>query len=263
MATLAQEQRSRKEQERRARTVLHFLRTRAKLDMLIAESARAGHIPFADVEQFVEQDLFQLKEACHAIFRASGADEEPDVSSGALFDILVGSIFHQMMMVKENTYQIESYEPKYAAVRRAMKGPNPPENGEAFIREGKRLTDRARRALKQEMTTVVELFGEAATALRRALAENRDNPLLVRTLLDQEEVLDSVYGPRSLEKILSEMYDGRPANGYLVAAADLLEGGWFDRARTICQRALELEPDNDRARRLLNKINAAARAHLE
>lgn len=263
MATLTENQSSRKEQERLARTVLNFLRARAKLDTLIAESARAGHIPFADVEQFVEQDLFQLKEACHGLFRGSNASDELDVSSGTLFDILVGSIFHQMMMVKENTYQIESYEPKYAAIRRATKGPNPPENGQAFIREGKRLTDRARRALKQEITTVVELFGEAASALRRALAENRDNPLLVRTLLDQEKVIETVYGPRSLDKILSEMYDGRPAGGYLAAAADLLEGGWFERARAYCQKALEHEPDNDHARRLLNKINAAARAHLE
>jgi hypothetical protein len=245
-----------------AKAALAFLRTRAKLDRLIAESARESHISFSEIATFVEKDLYQLKEACHALFRNPSPTDEVNVSSGALFDVLVGAIFHQMMMVKENTYQIESYAPKYAAVRRAMRGPTPPEHGEMFLREGKRLTDRARRDLKQGMTTVADLFGEAALVLRRALLENRDNPLIARTLLDNQEAVEDVYGPRSLDKLLSEMCDGRPAAAYLVAAQDLLEGGWYDRARTYCQRALRLEPKNEHAAALLHTINAAARAHL-
>lgn len=263
MVDLTRRHRTREEQERTAKTALGFLRARAKIARLIAEGARRGRIPFADVELFVENDLFDLKEACHSLFRNQGPDGGVSVSSGALFDILVGTIFHQMMMVKENTYQIESYEPKYASVRRAMDGPNPPEFGETFLKEGKRLTDRARRALKTEMTTVVELFVDAATALRRALVEDRDNPLLVRALLDNPQAVEDVYGAGELEVLLAEMYDGRPAMGYLTAAADLLEGGWFDRARAFCQRARTLEPKNDHAAALLRKINAAARAHMK
>lgn len=263
MANPTRRVRTREEQLQVAKTALGFLRARAKLDRLIAEGARHGGIPFAEIEVFVEEDLFRLKEACHSLFRNQNPTEEVNVTSGALFDILVGSIFHQMMMVKENTYQIESYQPKYDAIRRAMRGPSPPEYGETFIKEGKRLTDRARRALKQEMATVVELFGEATTLLRRTLAENRDNPLLVRTLLDNKKAVEDVYGPRSLGKLLSEMYDGRPATGFLAAAGDLLDGGWFDRARTYCQRAQKLEPKNEHATTLLNRINAAARAHLK
>ena len=246
-----------------ARTALNFRRARTTLDDLIARSAGAGRIPFDQVNTFVEEDLFQLKEACHALFRSEDNSHEVDVSAAGLFDILVGSLFHQMMMVKENTYQIEAYTPKYAALRRAVRGADPPEHGESFLREGERLIKRASRALRHDLSHVVELFSEAVVVLRQVLTENRGNPLLVRMLVANKEVIEAVYGPRRLEEILSQMFDGRPAAAYLVAAGDFLEGGWYDRARECCQRARVLEPSNERAAELLNKINTAARAHLK
>ena len=255
-------QRSREQQERVAHTVLRFLRSRAKLDGLIAESASAGRIPFADINTFVEGDLFALKEDCHSLFRNRQDPEAMDFSSAGLFDILVGSLFHQMMKVKENTYQLERYAPKYAALRRAVRGPDAPEHGETFLREGQRIIQRSRRALRQDLAHAVELFHEATVVLRHVVRENYANPLLVRALLDNQADVEAVYGPRTLDDLLSEMYDGRPAEGFVVAAGDLLEGGRYDRARELCQQALQLEPENRRAAQLLSKINAAASSHM-
>jgi hypothetical protein len=262
VAAKAQRVDSREEQERVAGTVARFLRSRAKLDELIASSASAGRIPFEEINSFVENELFELKEECHSLFRNEERQDETDLTSGGLFDILVGSLFHQMMKVKENTYQSERYAPRYAALRRAARGPNPPEHAEAFLREGQRIIQRARRALGQDLAHAVELFSEATVVLRHVLLENSGNPLLVRTLLDNQEVVEAVYGPRSLDKLLREMYDGHPAAGYVLAASDLYEGGWYDRARELCKQARKLDAKNKHAAQLLRKINAAARAHL-
>jgi len=253
---------SREQLERVAQTALRFLRSRAKLDELIAGSASEGRMPFAEINAFVEGDLFDLKEDCHALFRNPHDPDALDFSSAGLFDILVGSLFHQMMKVKENTYQLERYAPKYAALRKAIGGPDPPEHGEAFLREGQRIIQRARRALRHELAHSIELFAEATVVLRHVLCENRDNPLLVRTLIDNKEAVEAVYGSRTLDDLLSEMYDGRQAEGFLIAAGDQLAGGWFDRARELCKEALKLEPKNKHATHLLNKINAAASSHL-
>jgi len=252
----------RETQERIARTLLRFLRSRVKLDELIAASASVGRIPFAAINGFVEKDLFELKEECHSLFRNAPEADEGTLTSTSLLDILVGSIFHQMMKVKENTYQIECYAPKYAALRRAVRGPDAPEHGEAFLREGERIISRARRALRDDLAHAVELFTEATVVLGHVLLENRENPLLVRMLLESQAAVEAVYGPRSMDRLLREMYEGRPAAGYLLAATDLLGGGWFDRAREYCQHALRLDPKNKQAARLLNKINSSARAHL-
>lgn len=260
---VAEREQAREHQERVARAVLRFLRARAKLDELIAGSASQGRVPFADINAFVEGDLFDLKEECHTLFREvlePGRGEQLDAAG--LFDLLVGSLFHQMMKVKENTYQLECYAPRYAALRKAVKSPDSPDQDGAFLREGERIIQRARRALRQDFGHAVELFHEAAVVLRHLLREHHDNPLLVRTLLDNEEAISAVYGPRMLDDLLSEMYDGRRAEAYLLAAADLLQGGWHDRAREWCQQALELESENRHAAQLLTKINAAVAAHM-
>ena len=246
-----------------ARTVLRFLRSRTKLDELVASSASRGRVPFDEINGFVEGDLYALKEDCHSLFRGP---QRPggalDLSAGALFDLLVGSLFHQMMKVKESTYQLERYAPRYAALRKSARGPDAIEHREAFLREGQRIIQRARRGLRQDLHHAVELFSEATVVLRHVIRENSGNPLLVRTLLDNLDDVEAVYGARTLDDLLSEMYDGRPAEGFLAAAGDLLEGGWYDRARDLCKQALKLEPDNVRAAQLLNRINAAASAHV-
>ena len=260
---VAEKEQGREQQERVARTVLRFLRSRARLDEVVASSAGQGRIPFETINAFVEGELFDLKEECHALFRLQhGADREEELDASSLFDLLVGSLFHQMMMVKENTYQLERYAPRYAALRKAMRGPGPPEHGATFLREGERIIQRARRALRQDFGHALELFHEATVVLRHLLRENRSNPLLVRVLLDNKAAIDAVYGRRMLDDLLSEMYDGRRAQAYLIAAADLLQGGWHDRARECCQQALELEPDNKHAAQLLTRTNAAAAAHI-
>jgi len=254
---------SRDSQGRVTQTVIRFLRARVTLDELIASGAKGGGIPFDAVNAFVEDQLFALKEESHALFRNDDNPEETSLSSAGLFDILLGSLFHQMMKVKESTYQVERYGPKYAALRRAIEEHRAPEHGESFLQENERIMERARRSLRQDLAYAVEVFAESTSVLRHVLIENRDNPLLVRNLLDNKELVEAVYKAGSLDTLLCDMYDGAAARGYLIAAKDLLDGGWYDRARHQCQKALRIDPKNANAMKILNRINAAARAHLE
>jgi hypothetical protein len=252
----------REEQERVAGTILRFLRARARLDEMIARGASEGAISFAEVDSFVENQLFELKEECHWLYRRQERAEATEASTAVLFDILVGSIFHQSMKVKENAYQVERYAPKYAALRKSFQAAEASKQVETFLREGERIIARSRRMLQQEFAYAVELFHEATIVLRHVVVENRENPLLARGLFENEKLLDAVYGPRSLDKLLAEMYGSHPATGYLLAAGSLYEGGWLDRARDLCRRARKLDPRNRQVTQLLNKLNTAARAQV-
>jgi len=262
---------TREEQERVAGLALLFLRARAKLNDMVRRRGDIRGIPFVELDAFVENELFDLKEECHWLFRSQERADVMEASSAMLFDILVGSLFHQCMKTKENAYQVERYEPKYDALRKVLQRPNAPKHVEGFLREGERIIDRARRALLREFNYAVELFDDACVVLRRVLAEHRDSPLLARTLVDNDALVEAVYGQpgksgsgaaSSLELLLNEMYDGHPALGYILAASDLYEGGWYERARELCKRARKLDPKNKQATQLLNKVNAAAHAHL-
>lgn len=262
MPQMLEQHRLRDEQERVANTALRFLRSRVKLDEMVAAVASKGAIPFEEIDSFVQNQLFELKEDCHWLFRYREGGDEAKPMLAMLFDILVGSLFHQMMKVKENTYQVECYTPKYAALREALQRPNAPKRVETFLREGERIVARARRVLHREFSHAAELFSEGTIVLRYVLIENRDNPLLIRSLVENEKLLDAVYGQHSLEKLFREMYEDRPVQGYILAATDFFEGGWYERARDLCQRARKADPKNKAAAQLLNRINAAVNAHL-
>ena len=62
--------------------------------------------------------LYRLKEKSHALFR-SDALATAAVRREALFDLAVGSLFHEAMTLRESLYQREVYVPRVASLRAA------------------------------------------------------------------------------------------------------------------------------------------------
>ena len=83
----------------------------------IAASEAASVLRFAELRVFVGDDersvLFRLKERCHALFRG----DDSEIGASALFDLAVGSLFHEAMKLREHVYQADVYAPKVAALR--------------------------------------------------------------------------------------------------------------------------------------------------
>jgi len=90
------------------------------------EHSRQGSALAAAAKRLVGDDersvLFRLKERCHALFR--GGDRAPGIATQreALFDLAVGSLFHEAMKFRENLYQRTVYGPKVRALR-SQSGP--------------------------------------------------------------------------------------------------------------------------------------------
>ena len=84
------------------------------------ERQRSGGLRFDELQALAGDTeasvLFRLKERCHALFRAGVFGD--DVPRVALFDLAVGSLFHEAMKLRENLYQLEVYAPKVEAARR-------------------------------------------------------------------------------------------------------------------------------------------------
>ena len=84
------------------------------------EQFRAGNLQFEDVKLLVADSdssvLFRLKERVHGLFRDRGPDL-PLRRGEALFDLAVGSLFHEALKFRENLYQLEVYGPRVRALR--------------------------------------------------------------------------------------------------------------------------------------------------
>ena len=85
-----------------------FLAVHTRMADLVDHYARLT-LSFDLVEDLVGDNhssaLYRLKEKCHALFRSSTTEEAADVRTEVLFDLAIGSLFHEAMILRENLYQ--------------------------------------------------------------------------------------------------------------------------------------------------------------
>jgi len=202
------------------------------------ERHRSGELHFEEVQALVGDTeasvLFRLKERCHALFRAGGGDDElPRV---ALFDLAVGSLFHEAMKLRENFYQLEVYAPKVEAARRDA------ESGtEALFEEFARILAASRERLVEALLESEALLEQTRRQFRVLLRTHRTNGLVVRYLLENAELAEEVLG-ESLDAFWTDVH-GDAVAAYALAARSYLESGYFDESKRVLAEALSRDPE--------------------
>ena len=195
-----------------------------------------GEACFDDVAQLVgdsdDSVLFRLKERCHALFRRDpGAS--PQIHNEVLFDLTVGSLFHEAMKLRENLYQQEIYMPK---VERLLE-----EHGRddgKFFRELEHIqiagADRTVDALRETEL----LLDQTRDQLLALLSANPEGGLVTRSLVENHKLIEDVF-ETDLATILAEIH-GDTAAGYRVAAHSYLASAFFSEAIACLDKLEEL-----------------------
>ncbi|MGE4606109.1 MAG: hypothetical protein AAEJ52_05145, partial [Myxococcota bacterium] len=97
-----------------------FLEAQELLNQL-ADRFERDELSFAELQEFVGDDdgrvLFRLKEKCHALFRPEAGGAQPSRVREVLFELAVGSLFHEAMKFREDFYQREVYGPRVRKLR--------------------------------------------------------------------------------------------------------------------------------------------------
>src|SRR5690606_30901448 len=189
------------------------------------EAQRRGALCWDEVQRLVGPDersvLFRLKERSHALFRAGAGAVLPRV---ALFDLAVGSLFHEAMKLRENVYQLEVYAPKVEAARlEAESGTEP------LFEEFTRILRGSRARLREALDETESLLGQTRRQFRVLLAMHRENGFLARYLIENAALVEAVLG-EPFDEIFASIH-GDPVSGYVRAARSYLESGYFDEAR--------------------------------
>jgi len=201
------------------------------------ERQRSGELRFEDVQMLAGDSeasvLFRLKERCHALFRADAVGD--DLPRVALFDLAVGSLFHEAMKLRENLYQLEVYAPKVEAARRAAEP-----GSEGFFEEFTRMLAVSRERLAEAFAETETLLEQTRRQFRALLRTHRSNGLVVRYLLENRELADAVLG-ETLDAFLTEV-NGNSVAAYALAARSYLESGYFEEARGMLAEALARDP---------------------
>lgn len=170
--------------------------------------------------------LYRLKEKSHTLFR-SDEFSTASVRREALFDLAVGSLFHEVMKLRELLYQREVYAPRVESLRRVSDA-----ESEALFAEFERIFRRSEARSGEVISEVQALLAQSRDQVRELLIERASVGAVTRCLLSCRTQVESVF-PEGFAGLIEVMH-GDPASGLVVAARSLLESAYFvEAAKTL------------------------------
>jgi hypothetical protein len=204
----------------------------------------AGCGLFEQVKELEESLAFDLKEKAHALYRAPAARRPARPSPRDMkrqlaelkahietksLDSLIGTGYHFLMILREALYQIERYSPAFekeqeeigrveALAQAVGYSFNPAERDEmerirALGGISAELEDDSRDLAARMVELCRSLFDRSAQTIRHIMADVGDNEILVLNLLQNQALLERVYGKDSAEGIFSAICSGRAFTG--------------------------------------------------
>ncbi len=195
--------------------------------------------------------LWQLKDLCHQVWPEQ--EREYDVH-GSLMDWLLGSVFHEAMKLKENIYLLNTYGPaairmrdlpEASSVRVLRPAGSFPQLSNMV--DAETLIRRIAVDVVGQMEQIGFLLGQANFILRMMMPDLAANMLVVRLLVEKEELVLSGWGER-IEELFADMFSGSGAEGFCAAGRSYLSGQWYVQALDMYERALSCDSQCDEAR---------------
>ena len=217
----------------------------------IFKKYKEGCLRFSDIGLWVDDKgqslLYNLKEQCHSLYRYKGKKLIP--KNQWLLDLVIGSIFHEAMKLRENIYQMEVYRPQYLQYKLRV-GNSPYEKD--YLQQFERIISKAELGVREGMEETRSLFHDAIAQLIDLFKENAKNIYLIRFLLENQALLGKVYGSKKVNGIFNLMFKKGILDAYELAGRSFLQSEHYDLSSTYFLKALEMDPQNHGLQFLLN-----------
>lgn len=244
----------RKNQGSRDRNILEMVRGLLLSEIAfqeISKKYKEGQLRFSDIGNWVDDKgqslLYDLKEKCHSLFRQVRIG--PSNKNELLIDLVIGSIFHEAMKLRENIYQMEAYRPRYLQYKRKT-GKSVYEKN--YLQQFERIISRAELGVAEGMEETRTLFREAMSQLVIFFKENSKNPFLVRFILEHLPLHQKVYGPKRMISIFNFMFKKGLLEAYDLAGRSYSQSGHFDLASRYFSKALKMNTHRHEFQFLIN-----------
>src|SRR4030043_2144687 len=217
----------------------------------IFKKNKEGRPRFLDIGIWVDDKgrslLYNLKEQCHSLYRYKG--KKPIHKNEWLLDLVIGSIFHQAMKLRENIYQMEIYQPKYLQYKLKV-GKSAYEMD--YLQQFERIILKAKQGVAEGMEETRSLFEDAMDQLIDLFKESTKNIFLVRFLLENLTLLQKVYGSEKVKEIFNLMFKKGFLDAYQLAGQSYLQSEHYDLSSHYFSKALKMNPRNHNLQFLLH-----------
>jgi tetratricopeptide (TPR) repeat protein len=229
--------RGNRERQRRVVEVVSAYLTAAARFEEIYDAYREDNLTFEDIEPFIDDKgksvLFQAKETCHALFRHNTSTA---IEKEQLFDLTIGTIFHEAMKLRENLYQLQVYGMQGRALE-SKSGRT--KNEEDFLLQLHTILKRAARGFAEGMEETLNLFREATEQLKSLLPGFRSNGLLLRYFHEQPGLAGRIFGEQPGDHPFEVLYPQGRGQTFAAAGRSYLESARYSRAQECFLRSIE------------------------
>jgi len=230
-----------------------FFKAKIYFDKINRTHAETSSVPFSMLDTWVGTEskkgpLWHLKDQSHRLFRDNKLKNS---LYEYLFDWTIGSIFHETMKLKEDSYQVESYKPlldlevsEYKYNKALSK----------IINEYFLLIEKANKNFKKEIKGIDTLFSKALYHLREIFVLYNNNLHVLRLFLDNKRTVEKVFGKQSFDKILKHMFPQKPFSAYVFSADQCLAHGWNADAARYLKKAVRLGAQDKKTKKLIKQL---------
>ncbi len=231
------------ERDRKVVEIVHYFLLFIVTFRQYYQKYKQGPLNFSDLARFVddrgESLLYMLKESCHNLFRHSSSNIS---EKERIFDLTIGSIFHLAMKMREDLYQLEFYGPKYMS----LSAKTPSSHGEEdLINQFKEIHSRAEGSLKEGMEEISLLSRDIFRQFKGLLHQNRGNGLLIRFLLEENELLKEAMGEGALNEIFHILFGQDISQAYRLAGESYFQSAFYSKAIQAFSTAREMNPQDE------------------
>ncbi len=208
------------------------------------------------------RDLFDLKGETHRYFREYNPSrkklEETDI-----FDLIVSSIFHEVLHLKEFIYVLEKYEPRYLVFEKKLgeKKNLDPANKD-FLRHSRETVGEAKLGLPLKLQGVNELVNDALPHLASIIEDNAFDKHLIRTLFVYSDYIDYLFPQGGIKRFYNDIYEGGWIEGLFLVGESFSKSGFYEQAELIFKKILE-EGGSEKTDKITRDYLERSKEHLK
>lgn len=218
--------------------VVRYLMAKAKFEKHNKPTTEREFIAFATLKDLCNE-MYEIKEDHHLIFKKlvdpknrkfEDANKFTPNEGEINFMNNVGLLFHKVMIARELKYMLNYYT------------------------EDSKGYQESRRSLERNLCRIEQLFDQGIDVLLTMLKSHTNNIHLITYVMENQSFCVKQLNCE-LEKLLLILTEEKSIeDAYVLSAKYYYDSGWADKARDMCQKSLVINPENQVAQSLMEKM---------
>lgn len=198
------------------------------------------NVQYESVDSLIENHLFYLRQVSTNLFQEPNqVCERKTTPEEKLLDLIIGSIFHELLRLKQYLYILHKHRAQVTALEQSVQAQY------FLLSHGRAMVREAEMKLPGLMEEIRELWEEGNMFLHEWLPRFSNNKVISRFLFRNQLLIDRAYGYQGFENLLNHVFEYGAEDGFYQVGMDYCRSCHRREASDCFHRLLELYERRD------------------